>query len=433
MSNGFNLKKEEIIAALKQLETQGRPPHDVKITELTELNERITTYTLRAFGGLKCIVNATFPLKKDLGAIFQQKEIQKELTRLEKQAGEVDFLTKTIAEAIEKNIAPISVKSYSPKKKQKNSAKVKRTHMVAMLNDLHVGLNVDPKEVNGINEYNFKIAGRRVAFFVDELCHFKLDKRDRVERLHLLLNGDLVGGIIHGLASRDYELLTHQFNGCVHILTHAIARLAENYKNVSVYFSTGNHGDSPHRREGGRVISQIYDSIEGQIFYAVSAAHRKTKNVEFVAGHTLYQDFQLPAGRAAITHGHLMFSKALGNPGTSINNKSLGAAIADFNNSEISRKKPPVKLFLFGHTHVYFSLMTKDGTLVYNAPSLSGVDSYAYSIGINYNNVGQLMFESTDKYIMGDNRLLYVQEADHNPRFDDIIPVYDKDLVFDEK
>lgn len=429
MSKKIKLTVEDVVKAL----TEAAADHDIDPGQVTtamlnDINDSITPWNLRQVGGLALIKKTHFKQEKNLGEIYNQKQISSYIGKLERQVGEVESLSERIADAVITNIKPVKITPYKPPKKAKKPTN--KTELVAMMNDLHIGLNVRPEEVNGINEYNFLIASRRAAFFINEVCDFKRYKRDQVDTLHLCLNGDLIGGIIHGLLGRDYELLTFQFNGAVHILANVVARASENFKNVKVYFSTGNHGDSPHRREGGRVISQIYDSIEGQVFYAVSIAHSKTNNVQFEAGYGLYQDVMLPAGRAAFTHGHIMFSKALGNPGTAINNKSLGNAIADFNSGEVSRGKPPVKLLLFGHTHVKFSLVTKDGTLVYNAPSMSGVDSFAHSIGINHNLTEQLMFETTSNHIMGDSRMLNVSDADKDPSFDKIIHPYGKELVY---
>lgn len=404
----------------------GKHPQEVTVSQLTAYDENITSWTLRKFGGLSSI-KKSFPMSvKELDIIKKQKDSAAYINKLEKELADKQSLEKDIQAAIIKKIQPVKVKSYVSKKKKTKELR----HVVAMLNDTHIGLKVDPKEVDNLNKFNFEIASRRIGFFIDEVCNYKLEKRDEVDEIHLLLNGDLIAGIIHGLQGDDLNLLTHQFNGAVHIFTNAVSNLAKSYKHVKVYFSTGNHGDSPHRREGGRVLSQIYDSIEGQIFYAVSAAHKDTSNVEFIAGHTLYQDFNLPAGRAMFTHGHLMFSKALGNPGTNVNTKSLSVAMSDFNSSQRRMGKEEIKLLLVGHTHTHFHITTKNGVQIYNAPSLSGVDSFAYSIGINYNLTAQVVFESTAKHIVGDVRLIHVDVADGQAKYDKVIPPYEKELVY---
>lgn len=418
----------ELKKALKNVaDIAGIHPQSVTLKQLTSYDERITEWTLRKFGGLTGL-KKNFPLnQKDLVEIKKQKDASSYIRKLEAELSDKQSIEKDIRDAIVGKIKPIKVKSYKPTKKKK---KINRD-VVAMLNDTHIGLKVEKKEVDNINEFNFEVASRRIAFFIEEVCNYKKEKRDETETLHLLLNGDLIAGIIHGLQGNDLYMLTHQFNGAVHIFTNAVARVAESYKNVKVYFSTGNHGDSPHRREGGRVLNQVYDSIEGQIFYAISAAHRTTKNVEFIAGHTLYQDVMLPAGRAAFTHGHLLFSRQLGNPGSNVNSKGLGTAISDFNQSQIRMNNKEIKLWLFGHTHCHFHITTRSGVQVYNAPSLSGIDSYAYSLGITDNLTAQVVFESTSDYIMGDVRLIHVAEADNNKNMDKIIPIYKEELVYD--
>jgi hypothetical protein len=401
-------------------------PQQVTVGQLSKVDDRITEWNLRKFGGLSNIKSNYPQDDKDLVLIKQYKDLGAYVKKLEKELGDKKTIELDIRTAILDKVKPVKVVSYKPKTTQ-----VERTRdNVAMLNDTHIGLKVSKREVDGLNEFNFEIASRRIAFFIDEVCKFKLEKRDEVENLHLLLNGDLIAGIIHGLEGSDLHMLTHQFNGAVHIFTNAISHCAKSYKNVKVYFSTGNHGDSPHRREGGRVLNQIYDSIEGQIFYAISIAHKETKNVTFHASHTLYQDFQLPAGRAAMTHGHLMFSGPLGNPGTTVNTKTLGTAVSDFNVSQLRLKKEEVMLWLLGHTHCHFHITTKSGVQIYNAPSLSGLDSYALSIGVQQSLSAQVVFESTKKYIMGDVRLIHVQEADTNPEYDKIIAPYNLELVY---
>jgi len=401
-------------------------PSEVTVSQLTSYDENITSWKLRKFGGLSGI-KKNFPLTtKDLVEIKKQKDSSAYISKLERHLSEKQSLEKDIRESIIDNIKPVKISSYKPAKRKNR----KLRHVVAMLNDTHIGLKVKKEEVDNLNEFNFEIATRRIAFYINEVCEYKKEKRDEVDTLHFLLNGDLIAGIIHGLQGNDLYMLTHQFNGAVHILSNAISRLAENYKNIKVYFSTGNHGDSPHRREGSRVLSQIYDSIEGQIFYALSIAHRDTKNVEFESSHTLYQDFHLPAGRAAFTHGHLMFSRQLGNPGTNLNSSGLGVAISDFNSSQRRSGNEEVKLFLFGHTHTHFHITTKSGVQVYNAPSLSGIDSFAYSIGIHNNLAGQVVFESTEDYIIGDIRLVQVTRADNNKDMDNIIKPYNEELIY---
>lgn len=405
-------------------------PRQITIAQLTKVNPDITAWTIRLVGGLETIKNL-FPLEdKEYVSIKRSKDVTTHVKTLESKLMSKLSLEQDFIESIRQHIQPLKVQSFKVKKSKKQLA---QRHVVAMLNDTHYGLTVKPEEVANTNEYNWTIASRRTAMFIDEIVHFKQDKRNDVEMLHFLINGDIIAGIIHNLMGRDNDLLVHQFNGAVHILTHAIARLAETYPQLTVYFSSGNHGEAPHRREGGRTSSQVFDTFESMIFYALSVAHRDTKNVKFIATSGLFQEFILPAGRAMFTHGHLLFSKTLGNPGTIINTKGLSDTILRFNNGEELKGKQKFKLILTGHTHSFMHIRTPDNVQVYNAPSLSGVDSYAHYLGINHNFVGQVVFESTDKYIFGDSRLVILNEADNNGNLDSLIPVYNYKLTHNEE
>lgn len=419
----LNYLRSLVVQAAKD---KGVDPEQITLGDLHELDSDVTPHAIRRFGGIRNIRNISVT-KKELVPIFEQKELRKHLTELEKKATSYEVTDKILSLVTEK------IKSPKPAPKinlvGRRSKKKAFRHVVAMLNDTHYGLTVNPEEVSNVNAYDWTIASRRTALMIREVVNFKIDKRGEVECLHFILNGDLIAGIIHGLMTEDIQLLTYQFNGALHILSNAVEQVAKSYPKVEVYFSTGNHGDHPHRREGGRVIAQTYDSLEGMLFYALSVAFKNYKHVSFNASKGLYQDINLPAGRAIATHGHVLFSKQLGNPGSSINTRGLSDAIMRFNAGEVERKKKKIELILLGHTHSNVSFTTNDGVRIYNAPSMSGIDSYAHSLGLNHNLIGQILFESTPQHLFGDSRLVMLQEADKDKELDRIIPPYGKSLV----
>lgn len=390
----------------------------------------ISSRTLDCSIGLTAIKKTYFPKPIELGERTRASYIKKYTKELEGKVGVQQYLEDVIKKQITNNIKAITF----PKKQlipkiRKQVGKLERV-LVGMLNDTHYGLNVNIDEVAGLNSYGWKEATRRTASVVDQLCNFKRDHRSETDTLHLILNGDILAGIIHGLTSKDLQLLSCQMNGALHILTHAINYLSQNFNFIEVHFQVGNHGDMPHRRDGGRVVSQVYDNYEAIVYYALSAAFRNNKRINFNFSRTLFGTIDLPAGRLIYTHGHLLFSKSLGNPGSQIKVKNLSDSIMRFNSGEVAKGNPAAKMVLVGHTHVSFSLVTSDGVRVVNAPSLSGVDPYAQSLDINNNLTEQLIFESTPSHIFGDNRYINVSEADNNNKLDTIIPLFNNDIVW---
>lgn len=422
-------RTKKIVNAIKVAsEMLGVKPQDVGRKDLLNLG-LVSDWDLKLTGGLTSIKNVNFPIdEKDLSGIRETVENRTYINKLESELGKKEFIEKTILKVIKDNIKPLPTPK-TKKIKPKKSKKVRE--LVAMLNDTHYGLKVDPEEVDGLNKFTWTEACRRTAYFIKQVAEYKDDKRGETKKLNLVLNGDLMQGIIHGLTSRTMELWVHQMNGAAHILVNAIHYASLHFDEIEIHAITGNHEELPHKREHGkRVTQEHYDSFSNSLFYSLSIAFRKYQNIKFNVPKTPYVFFNLPAGRAMAAHGHSVFSKQLGNPGKSINVQSLTSAIRDFNAGEQLKGREPVKLVLFGHTHSYAHFITSDGVEVYVAPCLSGIDPYAHQLTINTSFIGQTVFESTKDFILGDSRLIRLKEADNDNSLDKIIPIYDNELCY---
>lgn len=425
--NSDRLKK--IIAGIqKAADAAGVHPSEVNKSLFFTHVEDVTPWDLREVGGLAMVRNSHYPIvSKDLLTIREQKETGKYIKELENKLADKQSFEMALERGINKIVVPKSVQPYKPVTKKRN--KLKRS-VVVMLNDTHYGLLVNGAEVGGVNAFSWIEACRRSALLLKNVIDYKIDKRDDVDAVHLILNGDMIAGVIHDLTARTHELLIHQVNGAVHILTHFIEGLAANYPSVVVHGVSGNHDDAIHRREGGRVLSHKYDSYTNMIYYTLSAVFRQAENIKFNFPQTLYGAISFPAGRLIYSHGDTMFSSVLGNPGNTLNTRRLSDAINRFNQGEIELKRAKGSIFMFGHVHTHTMFTTFDGVKVLIAPSLSGVDAYAASLSINHNQIGQLMFESTSEHLLGDSRLVELQDADSNASLDKIIPIFDNGLSF---
>jgi hypothetical protein len=425
--NKYSENLEKIIKAIQiAAERTGLHPSEISQSHVLKYNDNVTSWMIRLAGGISTVKSAHFPIvSKDLVTIREQKETAAYIKQLENKLAKIELFGEQIQKQVNEKITPIKIKPYVSKLK---TPKKQKRNIIAMLNDVHYGLKVDPEEVGGLNKFSWVEACRRTAYFTKQLCDYKIDKRDEVETIHIILNGDMIQGMIHDLTARTAELLIHQVNGTIHILGHMIATVASNYKKVVVHGVSGNHDDAVHRREGGRVTSHKYDSYTNVVYYSLSAMFKNEKNISFNFPKSLYGTIDLPAGRIAFTHGDTIFSTALGNPGRTLNTRLLGDELSRFNAGEIEKGNPRIRAFLFGHVHSHTELTTYDGTKVIIAPSLSGIDSFAASITINHNQVGQLFFESTEDYIAGDKRLVELIAADKDDTLDLIIPTYKNEL-----
>jgi len=421
---------QELKAILNEIKAiakeKGVHPQEIKKAAVLKSGS-IKEWSLRKFGSYASILNAHFPVtSKALASISENSEKTSYIAKLEKKLGNKEKFEERVIEIFKENL--LAVRPIKLKNVKKQKSKVKR-EIVVQLNDSHFGLNVFPDEINDLNSYGWQEACRRTAMVIREAVDFKPHTRNEVEKVHLVLNGDMIAGLIHGINTKSIDLYVYQLNGLLHILTHAVSYLLANFKEVEIHGISGNHEDAVHKREGGnRVTTEKFDSYSNTSYYGLSAVFKDNKRVSFNFPKTPYVFFNLPGGRAMAVHGDVVFSKALGNPGTSINVKAISDAIRKFNAGEVARGRIPVKLVLFGHVHSYAHFITSDGVEVYVAPSLSGVDGYAHGLDINNNFIGQVVFESTPKYILGDSRLIRVGDADKDKNLDSIIPTYNQGL-----
>lgn len=418
-------KVKQIIKAI-ELASKEKPIYKVGVMDVLEHDDTLTEWEIRKVGGLSAIKKKHFPEEhKDLATIQDIKKQNSYVSKLERQLGDKLSLEKQLMDITINNISPIKDIPFIKHTKQK---KYLDREVVAMLNDTHVGLIVDSEEIGELNSFDFKEAGRRFTYFLKETCEYKPHVRHEVNKLHLILNGDLIAGIIHGLDTKGIHLLVHQKNALLHILTHGLTYLAQEYKSIKVHGIAGNHDRATHKGHGQRPVSEIYDSLVNDVFYGLSVAFRDNKRISFNFPKTPYGFIDLPAGRAMFAHGDHVFSKSMGNVGTAINVKGLSVAIKNFNAGEIAKGNKPIKLLLLGHVHCFAHFITDDGVEVYIAPSLSGTDGYAHSLTINTNFAAQVVFESTPNFMLGDSRLIRVLKADKMEELDKIIPVYNKEL-----
>lgn len=423
------MKLEQLLEKLHVISRALKKPiSELSMRDCTQ--NGVSERQLRNFGGLPKIKKAHFPNQnKDLAEVLSLSQQASYITKLEKQLAERKLTEELILSSLEKFVTPVElpkVGAYKPKK-----GGLER-EVVVSLNDCHYGLIVDPQEVNDSNKFGWQEACRRTALLAQQVADYKIEKRDQVKRLHVILNGDIVQGKIHDLTALTSDLLVMQQIGAAHILTHFIGHVAQHYPEVVVHGISGNHDDNLHRREGGRVTSHKYDSVLNPVFYAVSLAFRNNKNVRFNLPKGLHLDIDLPGGRLVATHGDTLFSKQLGNPGTNLNIKGLSDVLNRWNQAELSKGKPQAKAFLFGHVHNFVHFKTFDGVQVYIAPSLSGIDGYAHSLAISHNNTGQVIFESTKNHIIGDPRLVEMTCADNNKELDKIIPTFNRLLAWEK-
>lgn len=382
--------------------------------------ENIPEWEIRRVGGfanLKSLYFAKESSKEDV-VIKRTGELLKDrISKVQTDLGTRRLIADELSANLKEIVKNIDFKIHKPLKKTSKSSKKAERTIIAHLSDTHYGANIDKSEMGGLNEFNWNIAARRTALFMQQIVNYKPQHRDQTEVV-LLVNGDIIAGMIH---NTDWfvDLLTTQFAGTLNILCQGISYLAQNFKKVRVIMTPGNHGRSVHKADHGRATTHKWDSYETQIFIAVREVMKaKCKNVQVEVPDSPFAIFAAHGHTYFVTHSDTVIN--VGNPGAALNMKSINNQINKLNASELGGDAKFAAV-ICGHIHTPTLQLMESGCMLVLNGCLSGLDPYAMSIGIFDSNPTQQLFEATEKYAVGDVRFIQVKSADKDASLDEII------------
>lgn len=421
MTKNESLNKVKVV--LEKLATKlGVDPTEVTVTQFLTNQTELTEWNLRKLGGLSAIQSTLWPESKFSDSEeYGTKFVKAFVNKLNKKHGIDEYLKDEFITEFKAAVKDIGLKVYPTKKKKKKS-KISRT-IVAHVSDTHFGANIQGDEMANVNEFNWNIAARRMGLFAEQIVNFKPQHRKNTE-LVIAINGDIICGMIH---DQEWfaDLLTKQVAGTIKILTQFISYCAGFFGDVRVVMTTGNHGRSMHKSNKSRATTHKWDSYETCIYLGVKyAIEAKCKNVKCFIPQTPYAVVDIQGHKFLQTHGDTVLN--VGNPGRSINMKSINTQINSINASTLS--DVVFAGMMVGHVHVNTVQITDNGTVLIINGTLSGADPFCQSIGIFGNQPSQTLFEVTKEFAVGDIRLIRLEEADHRADLEKIIEPLKKDL-----
>jgi len=372
-----------------------------------------------AIGQFSSLKKLYFP-KMDVSEVKHGAQLVNSFrNKLEKREGMINYVVEEMGKVLEDRLNKHKFKFHKKvaivKKKKAKHPRV----LVVHWSDSHFGANIKRSEVQ-VNEYNWTIASRRLALFVEQVCQYKQQYRKDTE-LIFCLNGDIIAGVIHDQEWFS-DLLVHQYVGSIHILGQALTYLAQNFKKVTVYCSPGNHGRAMHKSGKDRATTNKYDSYETFIYVALKMILQPYVNIEVVVPKTPYAIIKTMGHNFFMSHGDTVIN--VGNPGNSLNMRSINNQINKLNASELGGKVA-FDVLLVGHVHTPTAQLTESGCMLLVNGCSSGLDPFAQSIGIFSSNPTQLIFESTPQHPVGDMRFIQLKSGDNRKELDKIVEPYD--------
>lgn len=274
------------------------------------------------------------------------------------------------------------------------------------LSDLHWGEVVHPSQINGVNQYNVKIAHARLEAVVERaihLCKIVSPKMD-YPGLVMPLGGDMISGNIHDelTASNEINSMPSVLD-LYGVLVAAIERMADTFGRVFLPCVTGNHGRDTVKIWGK---DRHHTSFDWLLYQFLAKHFEKDKRVTFLIPDGPDAYYKVYDHKYLLTHGD-QFRGGDGMIG------ALGPIIRGDHKkrSRNAQIDMAYDTMLIGHWHQYIQL----ARLIVNG-SLKGYDEYAYSNNFGFESPQQALWLTHPKYKITYRMPVYADAQRSSPK-----------------
>ncbi|KKN98977.1 hypothetical protein LCGC14_0142220 [marine sediment metagenome] len=250
---------------------------------------------------------------------------------------------------------------------------------VILCSDLHYEEIVDPRTIDGLNEYNPKIAKERFnKVFKNGLKLIDMTRsKSNIRKLVLWLGGDMIAGYIHeelmeSNAMSPVEASIDVYKMCVS----AIDYMVENgdFDEITVVTSVGNHSRTTPKI---RISTCVENNFEWLIYNFLLSYYEQSKVVRFKLSRGYFNYLDVYDQTIRFHHGnYIRYAGGVG--GVTI---PLNKAIDKWNQSK------PASLDVFGHWHQRISSKNFVGN-----GSIIGYGPYSLSIKAAFETPQQSFF-----------------------------------------
>lgn len=290
--------------------------------------------------------------------------------------------------------------------------------LTLQLSDLHYGTDLTAED--HLRPYSNVEECRATAAVVSNALDYKPDHRNETT-LHIWFGGDDFAGLL-GHDDKSLPALQVQLARAAHIEAQTIALLAARFRNVLVTRDWGNHGRDTLRHKG-RADNFKWLNWEFMLWKLVRAMCRDLKNVRWQTSRRGYGYTKLFGWQLFRTHGDTILG---GKPGS----QGFARQLAGINSSPYY--KGLNHIVLLGHWHSGETFQVEH-TRVFVNGALIPPDGYSQSNGY-LSGAGQWLFETTEKFPVGDMRFVQLAPSDYtDSKWDGLITPWTEELEFYEE
>ena len=240
-------------------------------------------------------------------ALFGQLENTRQERNLLKRQLKAASKRIAVVDGIVEQLSPIikPLKPAAPVKTRAVKGKVIEETLVLMFSDNHADQVVTPQEVDGLEDYDFKVSARRHEVLVEELLEWTQNSLSnfRFRKLVIMGLGDYTSGEIHGHVNRSYfgDQFTNDL-AIAQLFSQVFRELAAHFIEVEIVSITGNHGRLTDRIEFTKeAVAANHDTL----IMKIAEIHlQNIKNIKFEFPSGLSTVKQIEGWNFFLHHGH---------------------------------------------------------------------------------------------------------------------------------
>jgi hypothetical protein len=329
------------------------------------------------------------------------KKLEAALKVKERTASELDIIKGVIGH-MKRKVEDAEIPSFMLGQKSGSSPGVP----TLFLSDLHWGEVVHPSQINGVNQYNVRIAHERMQTLVDSAVHLLkiISPKMDYPGIVVLLGGDMISGNIH-----DELTATNEINSMpavedlYKVLVSVIKKLADIFGRVFLACVSGNHGRDTHKIWNK---DRHHTSFDWLLYRFLALHFQDDPRVTFFIPDGPDAYYRIYEHRYLLTHGD-QFRGGDGMIG------ALGPIIRGDHKKRSRNAQIDMEYdtMVIGHWHQYIHLTR----LIVNG-SLKGYDEYAYSNNFGYEPPQQALWLTHPKYRITYRMPVYVDKRRAAPK-----------------
>lgn len=332
---------------------------------------------------VKAVKEAEEPLSIRQERIYKDK-IQKLTTQL-KEAVRYDISAESIRNEVFK-LADVTANPPDWIIADETNVKTDREMPIAIWSDWHVGEYVDPKQVNGVNEFDLEIAKKRVRRLVESTIHICYDHRKNPSYKGIIINlaGDFISGDIHQelIETNEFSSLPAMMH-CFDLMVWALTAMADRFERVFCPCTFGNHGRNTHKPQHKNAAYQNFDWLMYQL---LDRHFKNDPRITFYIPTQVDAQYEAYGIRFMLTHGD--------NLGTSGGDGIIGALGPIMRGDSKTRNanaamNADYDVILMGHWHQYLEM---PGAIGFVNGCLIGYNEYAKNRRFRYQRPTQTLF-----------------------------------------